>query len=36
MAPKGEMRHAVKVHLETLKGRDYLEDISLDGRLIIP
>jgi hypothetical protein len=31
----GEMRSAYKIWLESLKGRDHLEDIGIDEKIIL-
>jgi hypothetical protein len=31
----GEMRNAYTILVENLKGRDYLEDLDIDGRIIL-
>jgi hypothetical protein len=31
----GEMANAYKILLENLKGRDHLEDLGIDGRIIL-
>ena len=31
----GEMRNSHRVLLENLKGRDYLDDLGIDGRIIL-
>jgi hypothetical protein len=31
----GELRNAYKIQLEDLKGRDYLGDLGIDGRVIL-
>jgi hypothetical protein len=35
VAHMGEMRNAYKIWLENLKGRDHLEDLGVDGRIIL-
>jgi hypothetical protein len=31
----GEMRNAFKILVDNLKGRDHLEDLAVDGRIIL-
>jgi len=35
VAHTGEMRNAYKFWSENLKGRDHLEDLSTDGKIIL-
>jgi hypothetical protein len=34
VACMGEMRNAYKILVESLKGRDYLEGLGVDGKII--